>query len=238
MRLGLVVLAVMLVSPAAHADEHAPLTHTSSLTPTGEVLPAGRFERTQSVVAFYHELAVGLTDGLELRLGMPGLPLPIFGGDLQLRASLTPPASRLRVVIGASATAEWVNGGDLWLGAAATVAWRGDGWGAHATLRALEHRFETGDRLGLATAGVTARVGRRTTLFVDVGQVSRLYPARCTTAKGEVGCEAHAAVPGVIAGSWWQLDDMAIGVQGLLVSAGDTVVPIAPLLAFRWDRGL
>lgn len=235
----LAILAVMLVSPAASADEHAPLTHTSPLTPTGEILPAGRFERTQSVVAFYHEVAVGLTDGLEVRLGMPGLPLPILGGDLQLRAALTPRSSRLRVVIGAGVAAEWINGGDLWLGASATVAWRGDRWGAHATLRALEHRLETGDRLGLATAGVTARVGRKTTLFAETGEIAWLHPATCMTRHGsEVGCEEQDAGGGVMIGSWWQLDDMAIGAQGLIAWSGDAVVPVLPLLAFRWDRDL
>jgi hypothetical protein len=232
----LVALAVILVatSRGARADEHAPLTHTTPLTPTGEVLPRGRFERTQSVLAFYHEVALGLADGLELRLGMPGLPLPILGGDLQLRASVLPRERRLRVVIGATASAEWINGGDLWLGAAATVAWRGDRWGAHATVRALEHRLETGDRVGLATAGLTLRAGRTATLFAEAGQLSWLGPEEC--AAWHCGA-VYETARGVVVGSWWQLDDMAIGVQ---VAAGwrdDVVIPLL-MPAFRWDRDL
>jgi hypothetical protein len=82
------------------------------------------------------------------------------------------------------------------------------------------------------------RVGRRTTLFVDVGQMSRLYPGTCMTTKGDVGCEQQAAVVGVAAGSWWQLHDMAIGLHGLFFEVGDDFFPIVPMLAFRWDRGL
>ena len=236
---SLALLAVIVVAPGVAAAEHAPLTHTSPLTPTGELLPAGRVERIQSLVAFHHELAVGLADGLELRLSTPGVPIPMFGGDLQLRASVTPPASRLRVVLGAGLAAEWVNGGDLWVGASTTVAWRGDRWGAHATLRALEHRLETGDRLLVTTAGVTARVGRRATLFAEVGEIAWLQPVRCMTPHGSpASCVERDTVGGVLIGSWWQLRDLAVSVQGLVGWSGDAALPIGPLLAFRWDRDL
>src|SRR5206468_627489 len=67
------------------------------LTPTGELAAKGHWIRTQSATAFYHEIAVGLDDRLELRLGTPGPPLPIIGGDLQLRASVLDPASRTKL---------------------------------------------------------------------------------------------------------------------------------------------
>lgn len=234
---GLVAALVLAGSPAPARADAPVLTHTSPLTPTGELAPRGHIVHTQSVAAFYHELGLGLTDQLELRLGSPGLPVPILGGDLQLRASVLAPTSRLRVLIGTGVAAEWINGGDLWLGVSATAAYRADRWSVHATARALDHRFETGDRIGLATAGVTVEVGRRTTLFAEVGNLSWLRPATCQGKHDTaVPCPERDTVHGAMVGSWWRLHDMSIGLSALIGWQGSTVVPILPLLSLSWDR--
>jgi hypothetical protein len=51
-RLGILVLAVTLDVHAAIA-EPPPLTHTTPLTPTGEVLPRGHVQRHQTLTAFH-----------------------------------------------------------------------------------------------------------------------------------------------------------------------------------------
>ncbi len=227
------VLVILLASSTARAEQAA-LTHTSPLSPTGALVPAGHFERTQSLLAFYHELALGLTDGLEVRLGMPGLPVPVLGGDLQLRAALLPPTSPLHLVLGAGVVAEWINGADLWTAASATVAWRG----LHATARALDHAGED-DRLLLVTAGAMRPIGARTALFVELGDVAVLHPGDCVDKHGRaIGCTDRWRGRGALVGVWWQLDDMSIGLSAAILSSGATTFPVLPLLSMRWDRAL
>ena len=234
------LLLAVLAAPAA--AERGALTHTSPLTPTGELVAAGRFERTQSLAAFHHDLAVGLTDRLELRLQSPGLPVPIMGGALVLRASLLPPDGRLRLVAAGGVAAEWFDGADLYLDASLTAAWRGAGFTAHITGRTLDHRAPGGGdhpRAGVASAGVTAAAGRRTTLFADAGELAWLRAATCPGKHGEPApCRARDAVAGVMAGAWWSLRDMDVGLAMLVAWRRGTVLPVGPLLSFRWERGL
>lgn len=226
------LFVVVIIAPPARAD-----THTSPLTPTGALVAPGHVERTQSAVAAYHELALGVTDGVELRLGSPGLPLPILGGDLQLRIAPLPPDAPVTLVLSGGVLAEWVNGGDLWIGGGATVAWRG----LHATVRRYAHhapRAERGERLGLVTAGVAHRT-RRVTWFAEVGELSRARPATCTDKHGAPRrCRDRAAVTGALIGAWWQRRSFAVGVSALVARHDATTIPILPLLSFRWDRDL
>jgi hypothetical protein len=230
---ALVFLAILL-GPSAARAEAPPLTHTSPLTPTGALVPAGHLERTQSVVAFYHELAIGLTDGLEVRLGSPILPVPIFGGDLQLRASLLPASSPAKLVIGAGAVVEWVNGTDLWGSASLTAAWRG----LHATVRGFEHEGED-DRILVTTIGAMGRLGRWTTVFVEVGDLAWLRPGACRDKHGDpVGCTTMRGGRGALFGAWWDVRSMWFGLSAAVVSSGGTTLPLVPLLSMRWDHDL
>jgi hypothetical protein len=239
---GLLAGCLVTAIAGVAAAERGPLTHTSPLTPTGELVGPGRFERTQSLAAFHHDLAIGLAERLELRLQSPGLPVPILGGALNLRASLLSPDSRLRLVLGGGLAAEWVNGADLYRDASLTVAWRGAGWSAHATGRSLEHRAPRSrkhPRIGIATAGVTVAAGPRTTLFADAGELAWLRPATCHDKHRQpVRCHTRDAVTGAMIGAWWALSDLDIGLALLIGKSGETTLPLGPLLSFRWERAL
>src|SRR5689334_20995295 len=66
---GLVLAITLSLVASARADSvdpPPPLTHTTPLTPTGDVVPRGHFQRTQSVTAFVHHMALGLGGGAEL----------------------------------------------------------------------------------------------------------------------------------------------------------------------------
>jgi hypothetical protein len=236
------VTAALVTVLASPVPGRAPLTHTSPLTPTGELAPAGTFERTQSFAALHHDLALGVAERIELRLQSPGLPAPVFGGSLSVRTSLLSPASRLRLVLGAGVAGKWIGGADLYLDGAITAGWRGRGWSARATLRALDHRLprgETGRLLRLATAGFTLDAGRRTILFVDAGELSLFTEASCPGKSGrQVPCRARDGVAGLLAGAWWALSDMDIGLALLVGWRGDAALPVGPLLSFRWQRAL
>lgn len=213
---GAVRRLVLLALIGCSSSHVPPLTHTTPLTPTGELPERGHVIRTQSVVSFYHEVALGLDDRLELRFGMPAPPIGI---DEQLRMSLLPKESRVRLVIGETLSAAWVNHASAWLGVSATLAWRGDRWGAHATLRAAQRRMADHQELGLATAGVTWNLGH-TILFADVGRLSWLDG-------GDWG-----AAPGATIGVWFVAKDEArIGFSAMIVKAGDTLFPVGPLLS-------
>src|SRR5262249_17388127 len=125
--------------PDARADD-PPLTHTTPLTPTGDIEPAGHVERIHALTAFYHQFAVGLRGGSDLRAGFPGLPIPLIGGDVELRFAPLPPG-RFALVVGGGATGSWGGGGILWAGGSATVAWRESRWSLHATLRTSSNLF-------------------------------------------------------------------------------------------------
>jgi hypothetical protein len=236
------IAIVLSVAPAAAADVPV-LTHTTPLTPTGELVPPGRFQRHQNVVAFEHELALG-TEHFELRLVSPGLPIPVMGGDLQIRTSLLPRDSRYRLVAAASIAGEWIEGGDLWLGGMLTAAYRGDRVSAHATVRMAHHVLEGGDDLGLTTAGLVFHLGRHQ-LFVDVGEVALRRPGACpaptaaarVAAPAPAGCSDVDASRGVAFGAWFALprEDMQIGISGIIFDVGDLVVPLLPLASFAWD---
>ena len=240
---ALLLAALLLAALATPAGaQRGALTHTSPLTPTGELVGAGRFERTQSLAAFHHDLAIGLTDRIELRLQSPGLPVPIMGGALVVRASLLPPG-RLRLVAAGGVAAEWFDGADLYLDASLTAAWRGPGFTAHLTGRTLDHRAPGGGdhhpRVGLASGGVTVAAGGRTTLFADAGELAWLRAATCPGKHGEPrSCRVRDAARGVMAGAWWSLRDMDVGLAMLVAWRGGTVLPVGPLLSFRWERHL
>jgi len=239
MRLGPIVI-LLVAAPALARADHAPLTATTPLSPTGEVVPRGHFEHVQSGTLLFHELALGLADGLEVRLGTPLLPLPLLGGDLQVRASVLPADARLRVVIGAGVAAEWINGADAWPTASATVAWRGPRWSVHASARIAAHAGAPGERMLWNTVGATWRASARTTLFVDAGQLAWVEPGgTCVDKHGAARpCATRDAGDGVVAGVWVQLTGVAIGLMGAIGHHGDTVLPVLPLLSFRHDRDL
>ncbi len=234
MRVGIVVVVVVVVvatAGAARAD-HPPLTHTTPLSPTGELLAPGDAEYTQSVVFVHHDVALGIADGLEVRLGMPLVPLPVLGGDLQVRVSPLPAAWRLRAVIGAGVIAEWINGADAWTTASATIAWRGDRWSAHATVRIA-------DRAAWTNVGATWRAGAITTVFAELGRFAWASPDGACTDKHGASIEcATRSIDGAVVGAWFQLHDVAIGLSAALAHHGDTVLPILPLLSIRHDRDL
>jgi hypothetical protein len=238
--LGSLVLAFVL-APVARADAQAPLTHTTPLTPTGDVLPRGHGQRVQSVTAFHHHLALGLGGGAELSLSTPFLPIPLAGGDLQLRISVLPPASRAALVLGAAATFEWFDGFDAWTAATATFAWREPRWSVHATLRAANHAAHD-DRFGLATLGATRRVGRSTLLYAELIDLGWLHPSTCPDyhTTGTHPCLVRDAVQLLWVGAWWSARSMRVGVSAALLHVDDTLpaLPILPLLSFAWDKDL
>jgi len=237
-----VALVPALASPAA-ADVPV-LTRTTPLTPTGELVAPGHIEHTQDMTAFEHEFAIAPARHVELRLTSPIVPLPIMGGDLQLRVSVLPEESRVRLVVGASVSAEWMNGADLWVGASVTAAYRGDGWSVHATERAVDHRFETGDQLYLSTAGATLSVGKTGTLFAEVGEVAWRHPvcdggvaARTIAPAPRPSCMEVDASRGVAFGARFGVsDNMAIGISAIIFRISDTTIPALPLLSFSWDH--
>jgi hypothetical protein len=236
------IAIVLCVAPAAAADVPV-LTHTTPLTPTGELVRPGHLQRHQNVVAFEHEYAIG-TEHFELRLVSPVVPIPAMGGDLQIRTSLLPRDSRFRLVAGASVAGEWIEGGDLWLGGMLTAAYRGDGISAHATIRMQHHMFEGGDDLGLTTAGLVFAAGKHH-LFIDVGELAWRQPGACP----DPGAAARQATPaptrcavvdashGVAFGAWFSLprEDMQIGISGMIFTVGDLVIPLLPMASFAWD---
>lgn len=242
-RRPLVVLTVTF-APAIAATEPPPLTHTTPLTPTGEVVERGHIQRLQSMTAFYHQFAFGLGHGLELRAAFPGAPIPILGADLELRwAPLV--EGPIALVLGASGTVEWVNGADLWFGTSATLAWRDPAWGLHVNWRQAEHAGDD-DRLTLVTAGGSVRAGRAL-LFVEVGQLAWSAPVVCGSGRssetGEGGgrppsieCIDRAAGGGVWLGAWWDAGDARVGLSALVARAGDTTIPIVPVLSAVWDH--
>lgn len=238
-----VTFAVVFARGARADAERAPLTHTTPLTPTGDVLPRGHGQRVQSLTAFHHHLALGLGGGAELSLSSPFLPLPIMGGDLQLRISILPPTSRAALVLGAATTVEWINGFDAWTAATATFAWREPRWSLHATLRAANHAAHD-DRFGLATLGVTRRVGTSTLLYAELIDLGWLHPSTslCPNyhTSGTPHCLVRDAVQLLWIGAWWNVRSMRVGVSAALLYVDDTMppLPILPLLSFAWDKDL
>ena len=168
-----VVIAFLVLAPAPALADIPVLTRTTPLTPTGELVAPGHIEHTQDLTAFEHEYAYAPNDRIELRLTSPLFPIPIMGGDLQVRVSVLPPASRVRLVLGTSVAAEWINGGDLWLGGSLTAAYRGDRWSIHATERALVHQLEGGNQLYLFDRGGDA-LGRQDRRAVRGGRRGRV----------------------------------------------------------------
>src|SRR5258705_4706910 len=85
----LVAIAITLatVAPAAADPEDAPAArpYTTPLTPTGELLHGGEFQRSWNL-AMAADVAVGITDRLELRLHGH----VVLAGDLALRAAVVP----------------------------------------------------------------------------------------------------------------------------------------------------
>ena len=236
-----ITLALGLVARGARADEPPPLTHTTPLTPTGDVLPRGHVQRIQSLTVFHHHIAIGLGGGAELSLSSPFLPVPIAGGDVQLRISVLPPSSRAALVLGAALTAEWIDGFDAWTGATATFAWRAPRWSVHATLRAASHAGAA-DRFGLATAGVTRRVGRSSLLYAELADLGVLQPSTCAGYHGREPhpCRARDAVQLLWVGAWWRMRDMRGGISAALLHLDATLpaLPVLPLLSFAWDHDL
>lgn len=243
-----VVLAITFVlalgalgARAARADEPTPLTHTTPLTPTGEVLPRGHVQRIQSLTAFHHHLGLGLGGGAELSLSSPFLPVPIAGGDLQLRISILPPSSRVALVLGAAVTVEWIDGFDAWTGATATVAWREPRWSVHATVRAADHATAP-DRFGLATAGATVRVGASTLLYAELADLGWLHPSTCAGYHGRDShpCLGRDAVQLLWVGAWWRMRAMRGGLSAALLHIDEPLpaIPVLPLLSFAWDKDL
>lgn len=223
------------------SSERPPLTHTTPLTPTGDVLGRGQFQRTQMVTAFAHHLALGLGGGAELSLSSPMLPIPIMGGDVELRISVLPPASRAALVLGAAVTAEWINGADMWTGATATFAWREARWSVHATLRAANHAAHD-DRFGLATAGYVHEVRRTGLVYAELADLGWLHPAStCPPAYHGTSpsCLSRDAVQVLWVGGWWGARDMRVGFSGALLRVSPTMVlPVLPMLSFAWDKDL
>lgn len=234
------VLAVTLVvvAPRAAAAEPPPLTHTTPLTPTGEVLARGQVQRLQGLTAFHHRTAVGLGGGTELGLSSLLLPLPVLGGDLELRTSILPADWRAAVVLGGSLMVEWLGDLDVWAGATATVAWREPGWNLHATLRATRHTAGR-HRLGLGAAGVARRVGRGGLVYLEVAELSWEHPGECAGYHGRsVPCREREPLQALWLGGWWRARDMRVGLSGALVLAGGHALPVLPLLSFAWDHEL
>jgi hypothetical protein len=241
----LVIATLVLASVPARADIPV-LTRTTPLTPTGELVAPGHIEHTQDLTAFEHELAFAPNERVELRLTSPVFPVPVMGGDLQLRVSVLPPASRFRLVVGASVAAEWINGADVWLGGSFTAAYRGDRWSIHATERAVVHQGEGHDQVYLSTAGVTLSVGKTGVLFADVGEVAWRHstcdaPAVAARASapgpGAPSCMEVDSGRGFAVGARWGLGrDMAMGISAIVFRVGTTTVPALPLLSFSWDR--
>ena len=234
------MLVITIAAATASADDAPPpLTHTTPLTPTGEVLPRGHVQRVQSLTAFMHHSAIGLGSGAELSLTSPLLPIPLAGGDVQLRLSVLPPSSRLRLVLGAAATIEWINGFDAWTAATATIAWREPRWSVHATLRAANHAAHP-DRLGLATAGVTHTVGKTGLLYAEVADLGWLHPSTCAGYHGADShpCRARDAVHLLWIGAWWRARDMRAGISAAVIDVDSLTVPVLPLLSFAWDHDL
>ena len=242
------IAIVLSVAPAAAADIPV-LTHTTPLTPTGELVRPGHIQRHQNLAAFEHEYAIG-TEHVELRLISPVLPIPVMGGELQLRTSLLDRASRYRLIAGASVAGEWIDGGDLWLGGMLTAAYRGDRVSAHATVRMSHHMFEGGDALGLTTAGLVYHPGGlagRHHLFVDAGELAWRQPGACPATPSGVAPRQAAPAPtrctdvdagrGVAFGWWFAVrsEDMQIGVWGMIVDVGDLVLPLLPAVSFAWE---
>jgi hypothetical protein len=248
-----VVLAVTLamslfvsraVARADSVDPPPPLTHTTPLSPTGDVVPRGHFQRTQSVTAFVHHMALGLGGGAEVSLTSPFLPIPIAGGDVELRISLLPPDSHAALVLGAAVTLEWINGFDAWTGATATFAWRAPRWSAHATLRAANHAASP-ERFGLATAGVTHAVGRTGLAYVELADLGWLHPSDPCAVGGTFrsltppSCMERDAVQLLWIGAWWKARSMRGGISAAILRASPSlVVPVLPMLSFAWDKDL
>jgi len=238
-RLGMLVLAITLLPSVAFAE--TPLTHTTPLTPTGEVLPRGHVQRHQSLTAFAHHIGVGLGGGAELSLTSPFLPIPIMGGDVQLRMSVLAPASRAALVLGAAVTAEWINGFDAWTSATATFAWREPRWSFHATLRASNHAAHD-DRFGLASAGVSHRANKSTLLYAEVADLGWLHPSTCAGYHDAPAhpCLTRDAIQALWFGVWWNARSMRAGISAavLHIDADLPVLPVLPLLSFAWDHDL
>jgi hypothetical protein len=239
-----VVLVVTLVVSVARADganEPAPLTHTTPLTPTGEVLARGHVQRIQSLTAFHHHIGLGLGGGAELSLSSPFLPVPLAGGDVQLRVSVLPVDSRAALVLGAAVTVEWFDELDAWTAATATFAWREPRWSVHATLRAANHAAHD-DHLGLATAGVTRRAGRSALLYAELADLGWLHPSTCSGYHDAPGrpCLVRDAIQVLWFGAWWNARSMRAGVSMALLhlDLSPPVLPVLPLLSFAWDHDL
>lgn len=238
------VLGVTLAASVAHAEplpQPPPLTHTTPLTPTGEVLPRGHVQRIQSLTAFHHHLGLGLGGGAELSLSSPFLPIPLAGGDLQLRVSVLAPSSRAALVLGAAVTVEWFDEFDAWTSATATFAWREPRWSVHATLRGSNHAAHD-DRFGLATAGVTRNAGGSTLLYAELADLGWLHPSTCTGYHDAPAhpCLTRDAIQVLWLGAWWQARSMRGGLSMALLhlDLSPPVLPVLPLLSFAWDHDL
>ncbi|MBK9036925.1 MAG: hypothetical protein IPL61_37680 [Myxococcales bacterium] len=110
MRMRAITIFLALAATAgAAAGERAPMpTHVTPWAPTGEVVEPGRVRLEYTVVA-HVGAAVGLADGLELRLsaGAPQPPVQLFEADLALRGQLVR-AGPVRVAVGAIGAAAWL----------------------------------------------------------------------------------------------------------------------------------
>jgi hypothetical protein len=234
---ALLAIAITLATAApAAADDVPPVrTHTTTLTPTGELLRRGQLQRSYNI-ALQWDAAFGLADRVELRLQAELL----VAADLQLRADVMPRSSPFRLVLGGSAAGTFVNGGKGWLGGSVTAAYRGDSWQAHATARVWD-RIGPGVDLGLATAGLMGRFGAgdRHLLFVDVGQIAWREVIACPSARAveptpAPSCDEAGSAFGVAFGAWWGLRGISIGLSAIVVRSGDTLLPIGPLLSMSW----
>lgn len=217
---ALAVVIVILTPTAAAADPSDPPArpYTTPLTPTGELLHRGEFQRSWNV-ALEGEVAVGITDRVELRLQGH----PVLTGDLQLRIAVLPRSSRAQIVVGGDVAGTLLDGPKAWLGASLAVAYRDDDWQVHATTRIAE-QHGAGTDLAQTTAGLMGFFGDRNLLFVDVGEVAWRSP------DGDVG-RAH----GVAFGVWWYGRELSYGLSAIVFRTGDTVIPILPLLSMSWS---
>lgn len=230
----LAAVATNAARPAAADDDRPARPYTTPLTPTGELLHRGEFQRSWDV-AMQGDVALGLSDRVELRFQGH----VVMTGDLQLRVALLPRSSPAQIVVGGDVAGTLLDGAKSWLGGSLAVAYRGDGWQLHATTRILENRGASVD-LAQTTAGLMGTYGHGNLLFVDVGQVAWRSDAGCTVAARTTtpeppGCATVDSAYGVAFGTWWTSGGMSWGLSAIVVRTRNTVIPILPLLSMSWS---
>jgi hypothetical protein len=142
-----------------------PRTHGVAFA-TGHLLEVGTFQFSARAYGFFSQLAVGLHERIELSADVIGFGL--FGAGIGARASLTPPESRLRAVVGAKLWTLAVSPiKPVQLGA--TLGVQSDRLNFHANVSEMP----TDDgRLWLGTVGAHCELSEVVSIGVDAGRIA------------------------------------------------------------------